>query len=121
MREDPFTEKMKAFGERMPRLAGSGPQTGEPPGGTTARAGPLNGALLGPIAQMQAAEAYRNGRNPWIHPLNAPSNCKTPIPSRDLTQEEINECLITGNPAQLSQLNQKINLGIDHRVATPFG
>ena len=115
-REDPF----KSFGERMPRLAAPGPQTGGAPGGTTAR-GPLNGSLLGPIAQMQAAEAYKDGRNPWIHPMNAPSNSKNPVPSRDLSQEEINECLITGNPAHIAQLNQKLNLGIDHRVATPFG
>ena len=112
-REDLF----KAFGTNLPRLGVPGPQTGGPPGGTTAR-GPLNGALLGPVAQMQAAEAYKDGRNPYIHPMNVPSNSKNQLPSRDLSQEEINECLITGNPAHIAQLNQTHNYGVDHRIAT---
>ena len=116
VREDAF----KTSGANLPRRQLPGPQTGGPMGGAQSK-GPLNGSLLGPLAQMQAAEAYKDGRNPYIHPMNTPSNSKNPIPAQDLSQEEINECLITGNPAHIAQLNQKHNYGIDHRIATPFG
>ena len=67
---------------------------------------------------MPAAEAYRNGRNPYIHPAIASKG--TPAAS-GLTQAQITEYLTTGNPAQLAQLSQQNNSGVDQRIATPFG
>ena len=71
------------------------------------------------IAKMQAAEAYSNGRDPYVHPVSVAKSA--PVVVKSLTQAPINECLITGNPAQLALLTQKNNCGVDQRIATPFG
>ena len=38
-----------------------------------------------------------------------------------LTHAQSTECLRTGNPEALAKVSQQNNIGVDQRVATPFG
>ena len=72
---------------------------------------------MGPPAQMQAANAYFNGRDPYVHPVKAAGAAA----NNTVNPTQFKECLVTGNPSTLNALNQQNNHGIDQRIATPFG